>query len=141
MSQEIIKEYTNGDLTVVWKPKKCIHSEICVKTLPQVYDPNARPWIQPENATIEALQAQIDQCPSGALTYKMKGVEPTAASTAATHIAVMQNGPLIVNGEIELTDANGNTTTKAGKTALCRCGHSQNKPYCDGAHARVGFEG
>ncbi|MEL7005190.1 MAG: (4Fe-4S)-binding protein [Bacteroidota bacterium] len=65
MSQEIIKEYSNGDLTVVWKPKKCIHSEICVKTLPQVYDPNARPWIQPENATIEALQAQIDQCPSG----------------------------------------------------------------------------
>jgi len=71
----------------------------------------------------------------------MKGAEPTAASTATTHIAVMQNGPLILDGELAITDANGNTTTKVGKTALCRCGHSQNKPYSDGAHARVGFEG
>lgn len=142
MSKETVKEYTNGDLTVVWKPKKCIHAEICVKTLPQVYDPKARPWIQPEHATIEALQAQIDQCPSGALTYRMKG-ETQAEATAehVTQLAVMQNGPLIVDGELQITDANGNTTRREGKTALCRCGHSQNKPYCDGAHARIGFEG
>ena len=50
--REIIKEYTNGDLTVIWKPKSCIHAAECVKRLPNVYDPNAKPWIKAENASI-----------------------------------------------------------------------------------------
>ena len=67
---EITKEYKNGNLTVVWKPKMCIHAGVCVKTLPKVYNPKATPWIVCENASIEALKNQIDACPSGALTYR-----------------------------------------------------------------------
>ncbi|MBQ4819578.1 (4Fe-4S)-binding protein [Aquimarina sp. MMG016] len=70
-TNDIRKEYTNGELTVVWKPGKCIHAGICVKTLPDVYDPSAKPWITPENATTENLKQQITQCPSGALSYYM----------------------------------------------------------------------
>lgn len=66
---ETIKEYAKESLTVLWKPKKCIHAGICVKTLPQVYDPKAKPWITPENASIEDLKRQIKTCPSGALSY------------------------------------------------------------------------
>lgn len=67
---EIIKEYQKGNLTVIWKPKKCIHAGVCVKTLPKVYDPDAKPWITPENASVQALKKQIDSCPSGALSYR-----------------------------------------------------------------------
>ncbi len=67
----IRKEYTNGELTIVWKPGKCIHAGVCVKTLPEVYHPNKKPWIQPDNATTESLKKQINQCPSGALSYYM----------------------------------------------------------------------
>jgi len=67
---EKVKAYPKGDFTVIWKPKKCIHAGECVKRLPQVYNPKARPWITPENASIEALKTQIDACPSGALSYK-----------------------------------------------------------------------
>ena len=63
-------EYPNGDITVIWQPKKFIHSAICVKTLPNVYNPKDRPWIKAENATPEELKKQIDLCPSGALSYK-----------------------------------------------------------------------
>jgi uncharacterized Fe-S cluster protein YjdI len=69
MKMEIKKEYSNGELTVVWKPGKCQHAGICVKRLPKVYLPREKPWIKPENATTEELKAQIDQCPSGALSY------------------------------------------------------------------------
>ncbi|GAA4271484.1 (4Fe-4S)-binding protein [Aquimarina gracilis] len=69
MSNEIRKEYSNREITVVWKPGKCIHAGVCVKTLPNVYDPKAKPWITPENATTKALIDQIDRCPSGALSY------------------------------------------------------------------------
>lgn len=41
------REYPNEDIAVIWEPDKCIHSGICVRTLPQVYDPEARPWIRP----------------------------------------------------------------------------------------------
>lgn len=71
MEKEIIKEYTNGELTIVWKPNTCIHSGVCVKTLPQVYKPKEKPWIQIKNASTEELKSQIDKCPSSALSYYM----------------------------------------------------------------------
>lgn len=71
MTGEIIKTYTNGELTIVWKPGKCIHSGVCVRTLPQVYNLNTKPWITIENATTEELKDQLTKCPSGALNYFM----------------------------------------------------------------------
>ncbi len=71
MEKEIVKNYSNGELTVVWKPNLCIHSGVCVRTLPKVYNTKERPWIKPENASTEELKAQINNCPSGALSYFM----------------------------------------------------------------------
>lgn len=64
-------EYNAGEITIIWKPKVCIHAAVCVKMLPKVYNPKDRPWIKPENATAEELKNQIDHCPSGALSYKL----------------------------------------------------------------------
>jgi len=65
------KTYTNGELTIIWKPGICIHSGICARTLPAVYKPKEKPWITAENATTQELKDQIDLCPSGALSYRM----------------------------------------------------------------------
>ena len=65
-------EYHNGDLTVVWTPDLCKHAGVCVKMLPQVYNPKEKPWVKPENATVEQLKDQISKCPTGALSYKLK---------------------------------------------------------------------
>ncbi|GAB6119739.1 (4Fe-4S)-binding protein [Dysgonomonas termitidis] len=71
MEKEKIVEYTNGELTIVWKPGICRHAGICVKMLPEVYNPKERPWVKPANATTEQLIGQINSCPSGALSYRM----------------------------------------------------------------------
>lgn len=63
-------EYNTGEITILWKPQLCVHSGICVKSLPKVYNPKDRPWIKPENATTEELKEQLAKCPSGALSYK-----------------------------------------------------------------------
>jgi uncharacterized Fe-S cluster protein YjdI len=63
------KEYSNGEITIKWQPKICQHAAVCVKTLPQVYNPKASPWITIENASTEDLRNQVSQCPSGALSY------------------------------------------------------------------------
>jgi uncharacterized Fe-S cluster protein YjdI len=62
-------KYSNGEITVTWTPSKCIHSGVCVRTLPQVYHPKEKPWIKVDQAGSEELMAQIDKCPSGALGY------------------------------------------------------------------------
>lgn len=63
---------------------------------------------------------------------------------ADTKITIRPNGPLLVAGPCDLVDADGNTVAlPAGKTsmALCRCGQSSSKPFCDGTHGKVGFDG
>ena len=140
MEKEIIKEYPKGDFTVVWKPKKCIHSEICVKTLPEVYDPKGKPWIKTENASVDELKSQINKCPSSALTYITKG-EQNMEATKVTECNIVENGPLLVSGDLKVTLADGTVETKKRSTAFCRCGASNNKPYCDGTHNKIEFKG
>ena len=140
-SANLKKEYSNGEITVVWQPAKCIHSEMCVKTLPQVYDPNARPWIQVDNASTEEHKVQIKKCPSGALSYFMNDGSDQEAASLETEVEVLENGPLLIYGTLKITDKDGNVETKNKTTAFCRCGKSENKPYCDGMHVKVGFKG
>lgn len=63
-------EYTNGEITILWKPEMCEHAGICVKMLPNVYNPKTHPWVKPENASTAELLEQVSKCPSGALTIK-----------------------------------------------------------------------
>jgi uncharacterized Fe-S cluster protein YjdI len=63
------KKYTNGEVTIVWQPGLCKHTGICFRGLPEVFDPRIRPWIRPENSTTEAIIAQVERCPSGALSW------------------------------------------------------------------------
>ena len=66
----IVKEYTNGDVTVVWKPEICIHSGICARGLPSVFKPREKPWIQMEGSTSEEIVNQVLKCPSKAISIK-----------------------------------------------------------------------
>jgi uncharacterized Fe-S cluster protein YjdI len=138
---KIIKKYKNEDLTIIWEPKKCIHAAICVQTLPKVYDPDGKPWIQPENANIQELINQIDLCPSGALSYHLEIEEINKNNIMETKVDVMENGPLLVQGTLHIKNANGEVEIKNKTTAFCRCGASANKPYCDGEHKKIDFKG
>jgi len=66
------KKYSNGEITIVWKPEACIHSTKCWKGtsgLREVFDPTKKPWITPNGASTEKIKEQINKCPSGALSY------------------------------------------------------------------------
>lgn len=136
------KEYQKDDFTIVWKAGKCIHAAECVKRLPDVYDPNGKPWIKPENASIEDLKEQINACPSGALSYYFKNELQTQKTTQMeTKVTMKPNGPIIMQGNFTITHSDGKVEEVEKMAALCRCGASSKKPFCDGAHAKVDFEG
>jgi uncharacterized Fe-S cluster protein YjdI len=136
-----VKEYSNGEVTVVWEAEKCIHSAICAKGLPKVFQPRERPWIKIDAAVTDALVNQVKACPSGALSYYMNNETPKADSSSETKVDVLENGPLLVHGALKVVHKDGKEETKNKTTAFCRCGSSANKPYCDGTHNKQGFVG
>lgn len=136
-----IKEYTNDETTIVWNSEKCIHSAICVKGLPNVFQPRERPWIKIDKASTNELINQVKQCPSGALSYYMNDEKDKSTESLETKVEVLENGPLLVYGTLKVTHKDGTKETKNKTTAFCRCGASNNKPYCDGAHVKNEFAG
>lgn len=139
---DITKTYTNGDITVVWKPAVCIHSKLCWTQLGEVFNPKARPWVNMDGATTDRIAEQVDRCPSKALSYFQNDERVKAADVQAESLVEpMPNGPLLVYGNLRVKDASGQETRKNKVTAFCRCGASCNKPYCDGSHIKVGFIG
>jgi len=141
--KEIIKTYTNGEVTIVWKPAVCIHSRICwdkINGLPQVFDPAVKPWIKPLAASTTEMIAQVKKCPSAALSYFMNDGEIENLGSSDCVVEVSPAGPLLVHGNIVVKDKEGKEQMKNKVTAFCRCGASANKPYCDGTHYKIGFK-
>ena len=144
----VIKKYSNGEVTIVWKPSMCIHSKKCFTGLPGVFDPAKRPWIEPKGADTEKIIRQVKECPSGALSYFMNSeadkteinISENNSNYQETIIEAKPNGPLLVNGNILIKKSDG-TIEKRNKAAFCRCGNSNNKPFCDGSHVKAEFKG
>lgn len=146
-----VKEYKNDDLIVYWERPKCIHAAECTHGLPDVFRPRSRPWINLDNADSEEIIKVIDACPSGALKYDLtenskidkelargKGsVHYEKPCEASIQIKVMDDGPFIVNGQIELVNQNDELIETCNNPVLCRCGRSQKKPFCDGSHSKA----
>lgn len=137
-------KYTNGEVTIVWKPDTCIHSTLCWKGLREVFNPGKRPWIDPQGSSTEKIVEQVRKCPSGALSYFMNNEGETAKEIVAEaaqmlNIEITPSGPILIKTECTILHSNRTTEIKQGVTALCRCGGSKNKPYCDGTHRKNGF--
>jgi uncharacterized Fe-S cluster protein YjdI len=79
--EEIVKRYSNGEITVVWKPAVCIHSTICFAGLPAVFDPRRRPWVDIQAASSDAIVKQVRKCPSGALSVFRNDAETQDSET------------------------------------------------------------
>lgn len=140
--KDITKKYTNGEVTIVWKPDLCIHSALCFKGLGEVFHPQQLPWITPEKSSSEKIIDQIKKCPSAALSYFMNDQQGDEVKVEAeTIVETSANGPLLVYGNVSIKSADGTISKKNNVTAFCRCGASGNKPFCDGSHKKAGFVG
>lgn len=136
------REYTNGEVTVIWEAEKCTHSAICARGLPDVFRPKLRPWVKIDAANTDTIINQVKRCPSGALSFYMNNKEVTEEPDVVnTKVEVLENGPLLVYGTLKVTHKDGREETKNKTTAFCRCGASNNKPFCDGMHVKASFEG
>ena len=141
------KKYEVEGLIVTWKKDLCIHSAKCANGLPAVFDPKRRPWIQLDQAGKQEIMDIIDQCPSGALSYKSESATASKANETKVEqsqnvqVDVIPNGPLAVKSDCTIAMADGSSLKKEKASFFCRCGASENKPFCDGTHKRINFIG
>ncbi len=137
--EDIIKEYSKDDVTVVWQPKKCIHSANCWRGLPKAFNPKEKPWITLDNVSSEEIMEQVMKCPSGALSIKGETENKSESVKTDTEIVIIKNGPLQIKGSLSIKHKDGKEETQK-EVYLCRCGQSENKPFCDGTHKKCGFK-
>jgi uncharacterized Fe-S cluster protein YjdI len=135
------REYETGGITVVWDPTLCIHTGICLRGLPEVFDTARRPWVDPRAADAASIAQVIRACPTGALRYRPGADLGPEQPDEPTTVDIRPNGPLYLRGRIRLRTAGGRSLTETPRAALCRCGASSNKPFCDNSHRRIGFQG
>jgi uncharacterized Fe-S cluster protein YjdI len=136
----LTKEYATDEIIVEWEPRLCFHSQNCVRSLPQVFDESRRPWVKAEAATADEVEAAVSLCPSGALRTRRPGAKATRRQRRL-ELRASENGPLLVSGGVRILDAEGTVLYEGERAALCRCGGSANKPFCDGTHTKNGFRG
>ena len=137
---ERIQQYQSDALVVRYDAKRCIHAAECVRGLPAVFNPRERRWVKPGNAAADEVAAIVMRCPTGALHYERKDGGAAETPPDANVIRARAHGPLYVRGDIRVLAANGETLLSETRAALCRCGASQNKPFCDNSHAQAAFQ-
>jgi len=137
------RKYTNGEITVNWYPRKCIHATTCYRELIDVFNPRKRPWVNMEGATTEEIIRVEKLCPTQALTYSYNSeiVPEDKVPAEQPEARVMEDGPLVLKGEFTIFDTDGKELRHMKMTSLCRCGASNNLPFCDGTHRKVGYTG
>jgi len=138
MAGKLLQVYEHESLRVSFNARLCIHAAECVRRLPAVFDPAARPWVRPERATAEEIIAAVHRCPTGALRAEVNGA-PAEIVVDGAELHVSRNGPLVVRGEVRIVRDDGVEVAETSRVALCRCGASRRKPYCDGSHRGAGF--
>ena len=133
MAREL--RYEGDDVTIFYDVKKCIHAAECVNGAPKVFNPDNKPWVDPDAAGAEKVVETIHRCPTGALTYERKDGGASEEPPAENTVRVAPDGPVYLRGDLVIEDAEGESVEEI-RAALCRCGLSKNKPYCDNSHVK-----
>ena len=147
-----VRHYRGNKASVTFDTYRCIHAEVCVRGLPQVFDVSRRPWILSDAAADpKRLERVVVGCPTGALRMAPptderveKGAEAAATilpeePRKKNSVSVIADGPLYARGNLEIEETPGAEILPDTRVAFCRCGASENKPLCDQSHERAGF--
>ena len=159
------RKYTNGEITVYWKPQACIHASYCYRELIEVFDPGRRPWVDMSGSTTEKIIRTVNMCPTEALTWKWNDEEKnkTVGAEQTNHIRfrrpelmegnekgimdqpvtvkIMKDGPIVIKGTFKFINSGNSKEIRDSIVSICRCGATHQPPFCDGRHRKTGFEG
>jgi len=140
MSDKEIYTFSGENVNVEWDGRLCIHVAECGQAKGDLFVSGRQPWCQPDLVNVSDVKEVVERCPSGALAYQVKDEsEPETVDTENT-ILVVYNGPYYVRGDLDIEGAKDDMPGVKYRAALCRCGLSKNKPFCDNSHEAGKFQ-
>jgi len=137
---EKIFEFAGARVDVSWDGRLCIHVGECTRAKGELFKSGRKPWGQPDLGSADYVAEVARRCPTGSLTYARKDGGATETAAETNTVAVANNGPLYLRGDLHIESAGDDLPGVRFRAALCRCGGSSNKPYCDNTHEINGFE-
>jgi len=140
MSEPDILTFPGAEIDVHFDRRLCIHVGECGRSKGDLFVGKREPWCLPDAVSREEVREIVERCPSGALSYTDKSGAAPEAAPAANEVMVATNGPLYVTGELAIEGAPEDMPGVSRRAALCRCGASKNKPFCDNSHIEAGFQ-
>ena len=139
LEDEIIQEYQGEKIKIIFNRSICAGASKCANSYPSIYKSAAEDWINPDGASVDEVINSVKACPSGALSYEIDS-RKTFESHDVESVEIIKGGPINFKGKIELEDVKWSSFANKEKFALCRCGASKNKPFCDYTHASLDDE-
>jgi len=140
MSDKKVVRYEGADADVQWDGRLCIHIGECGRAKSELFVGGRQPWCKPDCATPDEVVDVVTRCPTGALSFTRKDGGPEESAQTENVVMVMYNGPLYLRGALEIDGAPADMQGVRFRAALCRCGESKNKPFCDNSHEAAGFK-
>jgi CDGSH-type Zn-finger protein/uncharacterized Fe-S cluster protein YjdI len=139
MSDQQKFRYPGEYIDVEWDERLCIHIAECGKSEGELFVGGRQPWCDPDLTSIEDVREVVERCPSGALTYQVQDGQASEHAATENTVTVSCNGPYFVKGNLNIDNIPADMPGVAFRAALCRCGQSRNKPFCDNSHDSAGF--
>ena len=132
--------YPGKNAAVSWKGDLCIHIGECGRAKGDLFVGGRKPWCEPDLAPDDEVKEVVLRCPTGALSYDYADGSRAEQAAADNTIQVSYNGPLFVRGDLDIAEAPQDVPGLQFRAALCRCGKSKNKPFCDNSHEAADFK-
>lgn len=139
MAKKKAFDYLGERATVSWDGQLCIHIGECGRAKGELFVGGRKPWCQPDLAEDEEVLDVVMRCPTGSLSMRNSDGDNPESAVAKNTLNVAYNGPLFIRGQLDIDDAPDDAPGLRFRAALCRCGHSKNKPFCDNSHDAAGF--
>ncbi|MDA7847896.1 CDGSH iron-sulfur domain-containing protein [Sulfurospirillum sp.] len=136
LEEEIIQKYDGKEINIIFNRSICAGAGTCVRNFPKIYKNASEDWINPDGDSIDEVKKSVKKCPSGALFYEFKD-ENSNEKYDGCKITIIKNGPMNIIGNVDLNVDKWSTNANQQKYSLCRCGASENKPFCDYTHASL----
>jgi len=127
-------------ITVTWIRRRCIHVAECVRGLPAVFAPGRVPWVEPARAPADRVAEVVLRCPTGALHYERHDGGAAEAVPGENVVVPTADGPLYLHGDVRILAEGGALALRDTRVALCRCGATKSRPFCDASHWDAGFD-
>ena len=140
MGEKKVFKFEGESLDVEWDGRLCIHIAECGQAKGDLFVGGRQPWCKPDLVADEEVAEVVERCPTGAISYQAKSGGIKEQHASENSVLVSYNGPYFIRGKLDIQGSADDMPGVAFRAALCRCGESKNKPFCDNNHENIQFK-